>query len=106
MEQNHKFVVEQIITGLGIKTDLGRKAAAVMVQNLQLLDCKQLDYGRANLDRFGSYGVLVRLNDKVSRMTNLLQPGMEANYESISDTWQDAANYSVIGQILTDEEES
>lgn len=38
----------------------------------ELMINKQRDYGHSNITDFGEYGVLVRLNDKVCRLKNLL----------------------------------
>ena len=49
-------------------------------------------------------GIAVRLQDKVSRMQNLLHKELKGessiNHESLEDTFKDAANYAMIGLIL------
>ena len=99
-------VARSLIINLGLKTKLAQDAAFLVAANLTTLDSKQLDYGRQNLDDFGEYGVLVRLNDKLSRLKNLLKSGDEAKHESVRDSWLDAANYALIGLVLHDEEAS
>ena len=46
----------------------------------------------------------MRLQDKVSRMRNLLLKQLKGdanvNHESLEDTFKDAANYGMIGLIL------
>jgi hypothetical protein len=64
--------VDHIVEMLGIRTEMGKKALALALRNVQVLDSKQLDYGSANIADFGEYGVLVRANDKVARLKNLL----------------------------------
>jgi len=74
----------------------------------ELLIEKQKDYGPKNILSFGELGVLVRLNDKVERLKNLLwkkkvedgEDDVEVNNESIEDTWQDIRNYAQIALML------
>jgi hypothetical protein len=63
---------------------------------------KHLDYGVTNITDFGEFGVLVRLNDKVSRLKNLYKSGKEPNNESLDDTWLDVIGYGIIGCMLRD----
>lgn len=61
---------------------------------------KQRDYGHSNITDFGEFGVLVRLNDKVCRLKNLLTKNKEPKNESIDDSWVDTANYAIIAIML------
>ena len=65
-----------------------------------LLVSKQKDYGPGAIRDFGEYGVLVRLNDKVSRLKTLLGNGAAPNHETIEDTWKDIANYAIIALMV------
>lgn len=58
---------------LGIKTLIGQKALKLALENVQLLDRKQQDYGSQNIARHGEFGVLVRCDDKTARIANLLK---------------------------------
>jgi hypothetical protein len=72
---------------------------------------KNNDYSPANILGTGEVGCAVRLWDKIARLLNLTgfeltvteakfnQP-KEAKNESIDDTYLDAANYAIIGQLL------
>src|SRR5690606_41516800 len=60
---------------------------------VDLLMDKRADYGTTNIAITGLYGVAVRLQDKVSRLLNLLASGQEPNNESIEDTFRDIAGY-------------
>lgn len=62
-----------------------------------LLDQKRQDYGTENIRKFGSYGVLVRVSDKVERLINLT--GKEPNFETTEDTWKDIAGYAILALI-------
>ena len=64
-----------------------------------LLIKKQQDYGKENIGRFGRQGLLVRVNDKVARLENLLATGKQPTNESIQDTVLDIVGYSIIGIV-------
>jgi hypothetical protein len=91
--------VDHIVEMLGIRTEMGKKALALALRNVQVLDSKQLDYGSANIADFGEYGVLVRANDKVARLKNLLTNVASPQNESIEDSWLDLSNYSLIAVL-------
>lgn len=69
----------------------------VLLNALSVFKFKQYDYGPGNIASFGNIGVLVRLNDKIERLKNLMLNSKEVNNESIYDTWLDIANYGLIG---------
>ena len=72
---------------------------------------KQLDYGPDNIkpgthletteDRNWSLtGLSFRINDKVTRLVNLLKTKAKPNNESIEDTLMDLSNYAIIGLVV------
>ena len=72
---------------------------------------KNMDYSPANILGTGELGAVTRLWDKISRLMSLYgyrikiesshyEVPREPKNESIDDSWVDAANYAVIGQIL------
>ena len=65
----------------------------------ELMVRKQADYGHQNITDFGEYGVLVKANDKICRLKNLLGK-KEPKNESIEDSWIDLANYAIIALML------
>lgn len=69
----------------------------VLLNALAVFKYKQYDYGPGNIAGFGEVGVLVRLNDKIERLKNLMLNNKEINNESVYDTWLDIANYGLIG---------
>jgi hypothetical protein len=89
---------------LGVKTDMGVEMLRILCECVQLFDTKQMDYGSTNIAACGEMGIAVRLQDKVSRMQNLLLKELKGdanvNHESLEDTFKDAANYSMIGLLL------
>lgn len=66
-----------------------------------LLCRKQHDYGHGNINKFGEFGVIVRLSDKVERYKNLV--GKQAMNESTNDTLTDIIGYCVVLLMLLDE---
>ena len=65
----------------------------------ELLDQKRADYGTENIKKFGSYGVLVRVSDKVERLINLSCKEGQVNFESVEDSWKDIAGYAILALI-------
>jgi hypothetical protein len=68
----------------------------------ELLASKQHDYGPGNILAFGLYGIVVRMNDKVARLDNLMAKGARARNESVLDTLIDLVGYAVVAQMLVD----
>lgn len=93
------LLLDSVCEEYGITTEMGKKALKQALSNLTLFDKKQRDYGSGNISDFGELGVLIRLNDKINRLKNLLQSKGEVNCESVADTWDDIANYGLIGKL-------
>lgn len=95
-------VVESVHSALGLKTAASKEFIRVALANAILMDEKQQDYGPGNIAGFGTFGVLVRMNDKVERLKNLFGKGRKrrAINESIEDTLRDIGNYAVIALQL------
>ena len=89
---------------LGIQTEMGVEQLRAACECVQLFDTKQMDYGSTNIAACGEMGIAVRLQDKVSRMRNLLLKELKGessiNHESLEDTYLDSANYCLIGLLL------
>jgi hypothetical protein len=79
----------------GVKTV---KEAATLIARTIIR--KQRDYGKNNILAFGEFGVLVRENDKIERLKNLVQNNRTAENESVGDTWLDVGGYAVIAIML------
>ena len=62
-----------------------------------MLTKKNSDYGDDNLLKRGLYGVIVRLDDKLSRLNNLIKQNSKSGMvgESIEDTLKDIIGYCV-----------
>ena len=104
MKIDRDKLVANIVDGLDLKTDMGREIVKVALDCAKLVDGKQQDYGSTNISASGEIGVAVRLQDKVSRMRHILLKGMRGekgvNNEPLVDTYQDVANYGMIGMLL------
>jgi hypothetical protein len=76
----------------------------VMASLEEMLKKKHHDYGSANLEKHGVYGVLVRLDDKLARIENLSKKDEDAKVEDekIRDTFADVAGYSIMTMIMID----
>ncbi len=61
---------------------------------------KHADYGPGNIADFGEAGVIVRMNDKMNRIKNLIGKDGDAQNESLADSLLDMANYAIIGILV------
>ena len=62
---------------------------------------RQKKYGSSNIAAFGETGCLVRGYDKMARLRQALinKKGLDADDESIEDSWKDLVNYSIMGLV-------
>ena len=79
-------------------------AHAIAQEIADLVILKQRDYGKNAIETFGEAGIIVRVNDKVSRLANLLtrenggkKPVSE---DSIEDSWKDLVGYVILALML------
>jgi hypothetical protein len=70
---------------------------SIQEECLRIFEKKNADYGDA-FATHGIVGVLVRINDKLSRFTNITSKGIEINVtdETLKDTLMDLHNYSAM----------
>ena len=76
-----------------------------MIQNeaLDLFRKKNIDYGDA-FAKYGTIGVLMRIEDKLQRSMSITKNGVHlVNDEGIRDTLIDLHNYSAMALMLLDE---
>ena len=64
-----------------------------------LLEEKNKTYGDKNIERIGKQGILIRLEEKIERLKNMIDKNI-TNDESKEDTWKDIAGYAIIGVML------
>jgi len=90
---------EAMFAELNLETEAGRTAFRMFCSFCQTLDRKQQDYGSGNINAFGEFGVIVRMNDKMERLKRLTA-GLTPKNEAIEDTYLDIANYACIAMML------
>jgi len=96
-------IIEEPLEIPHLKTYQAKKALEIFMENIQVFDKKQEDYGPYNIcgNPHPELGVAFRSGDKVNRLMNLfLKTQGEPNNESVLDSWIDLANYGIIGQML------
>jgi len=70
-----------------------------------LLLRKHRDYGPKNISQSPGgplNGLRVRMWDKLARINNLIESGATPENESLKDSFQDLANYSIIAMLILD----
>lgn len=86
-----------------------------LTKMLEIQRAKNHDYAGFNNDPFKNFkmveqfgvcsveqGIIVRMTDKLSRITNLIKTEAAVNDEKITDTLIDLANYSIILKCYID----
>ena len=76
--------------------DIARELADLVIS-------KQKDYGVKNIlnSPFGAeHGILVRLFDKIARLSNLIGHKKNPKNESIEDTWKDVVGYGLVAMMV------
>lgn len=69
---------------------------------VSLLSLKQSMYGPMNLQKYGIFGVLIRVSDKISRLATLAD-NINTHVESYRDTLIDITGYCILGlSLITD----
>ena len=70
----------------------------------ELFRKKNADYGDA-FSQYGAIGVVIRIGDKISRLTNIKKTQIiNVHNETLRDTLVDLHNYSAMAIMLMDEE--
>ena len=90
---------------MDLEIDSDRETQMVKVQSeaFALFKKKNQDYGDA-FATFGPVGVIVRMGDKINRLTSVTKNGVTlVNNESLRDTLIDLHNYSAMAVMLLDE---
>ncbi len=73
----------------------------ILTEMRKVMVAKQHDYGPRNITDFGEVGCLIRANDKMARLRNLLwnKDGQAPKNEAIDDSWLDLGNYTILAQM-------
>ena len=75
----------------------------VQKEGLELFEKKNRDYGDA-FAKYGTIGVLIRMEDKLQRSISISNSGINlVNSESMRDTLLDLHNYAAMALMLMDE---
>tara|TARA_B100001989_G_scaffold252115_1_gene233166 strand:- start:1712 stop:2017 length:306 start_codon:yes stop_codon:yes gene_type:complete len=74
----------------------------VQKEALELFRKKNKDYGDA-FAQYGPVGVVVRIGDKISRLSSISNNGISIETESMRDTLLDLHNYAAMAIMLFDE---
>lgn len=75
----------------------------VQQEGLQLFEKKNKDYGDA-FAKYGTVGVLIRMEDKLQRSISISNNGINlVDSESMRDTLLDLHNYAAMALMLMDE---
>ena len=78
--------------------------AQVQKEGYELFVKKNKDYGDS-FATYGPIGVIVRMGDKISRLTSLTNSGIQlVDNESVRDTLIDLHNYAAMAVMLMDEQ--
>jgi hypothetical protein len=75
----------------------------IVESNSAVLIKKHHDYGPKNISQSPGgalNGLRVRMHDKMARINNLIDNGVEPENESLYDSFLDLANYAVIAQMV------
>jgi hypothetical protein len=84
--------------------DRVKQMEKIQDEALTLFKKKNADYGDA-FATYGVVGVLVRMGDKISRLSSITKTGITlVDNESLRDTLLDLHNYSAMAMMLLDED--
>ena len=105
-------LIDHIFNSLNCSEDLTKKIIKHFLEDIALFDKKQKDYGPANISKFGIFGVIVRVSDKIERLINLHQKSVQfhsghsgsVQNESIEDSWTDLSVYGAIARVVNNDE--
>lgn len=87
--------------------DFEINATETYSQALEVLFRKHNDYGPKNISQSPGgplNGLRVRMWDKMARINNLIDSGVEPENESLRDSFLDLMNYSAIAMLVLDGE--
>lgn len=74
----------------------------IVAEMATLYENKNKDYGDSfgkSIKEHGNIAGIVRMEDKFNRLKSLLNSNEKPNYESVSDTLTDLANYAIMMRI-------
>lgn len=92
------------------QAEFAHRFETLTLSMVELVKAKNSDYAGdadafANLRRHGLLGVLVRMDDKISRLNNYVSgQRLQVKSESAADTAMDLANYALIFVLMLREQ--
>ena len=95
--------IDQAATNQGLTIDFIDTVREILDEAGNLLLRKQMDYGPTNISRAPGgplNGLRVRMHDKIARINNLLDKGVDPQNESLRDSFIDLLNYSAIAIMV------
>jgi len=104
-------LIDHVFNSLNCSEDLTKKIIKYFLEDIALFDKKQKDYGPANISKFGIFGVIVRVSDKIERLLHLHQKSLQSDTypisvqnEPIEDSWTDLSVYGAIARAVNNDE--
>lgn len=90
------------VDGSSGNIELEQHMAKLMEEVFITFKKKQASYGSGNISKFGEYGVLVRMHDKMERLKNLVinHKDNPLQDETTDDTYLDLADYALIAVLV------
>ena len=96
-------VIDQDATNKGLDIEFIDTVRKLLDEAGDLLLRKQLDYGSTNISKAPGgplNGLRVRMHDKIARINNLIDKGVDPQNESLRDSFIDLLNYSAIAIMV------
>jgi len=94
---------DQTATNQGISQEFIDTVRQLLDEAGNLLLRKQMDYGPTNISKAPGgalNGLRVRMHDKIARINNLIDKGVDPQNESLRDSFIDLLNYSAIAIMV------
>ena len=94
---------DQTATDQGISQEFIDTVRELLDEAGNLLLRKQMDYGPTNISKAPGgpiNGLRVRMHDKIARINNLIDKGVDPQNESLRDSFIDLLNYSAIAIMV------
>jgi hypothetical protein len=95
--------IDQDATNKGLDLEFIDTVRKLLDEAGDLLLRKQLDYGPTNISKAPGgplNGLRVRMHDKIARINNLIDKGVDPQNESLRDSFIDLLNYSAIAIMV------
>ena len=99
-QRNHS---DKTATDQGISQEFIDTVRQLLDEAGNLLLRKQMDYGPTNISKAPGgalNGLRVRMHDKIARINNLIDKGVDPQNESLRDSFIDLLNYSAIAIMV------